>query len=103
MLEVNDARYNLGYYGGFFSHLPCRVGAHPALDAAVAAVTYSAPCLFKGESSSLALEKYGRALYMLRRSLQDGDGRADLGFETLYTIYLLWISEVIHPDTLGCE
>ncbi|PLB47679.1 hypothetical protein P170DRAFT_465282 [Aspergillus steynii IBT 23096] len=91
MLEVKDARYNLGYYGVFFAQLPCRVGVHPALDAAVAAVTHSAPCLFKQESSSLALEKYGRALYMLRLSLQDG--KVDLGVETLCAIYLLWISE----------
>ncbi|KAK1147859.1 hypothetical protein N8T08_000373 [Aspergillus melleus] len=91
MLEVKDARYNLGYYGPFFAHLPCRLGVHPALDAAVAAVTHSAPCLFKQESSSLALEKYGRALYMLRLSLHDG--AVDLAIETLCTIYLLWISE----------
>ncbi|KAI9036756.1 Zn(II)2Cys6 transcription factor domain-containing protein [Aspergillus affinis] len=92
MLEVKDARYNLGYYGPFFALLPCRLGVHPALDAAVAAVTHSAPCLFKQESSSLALEKYGRALYMLRLSLHDG--AVDLAIETLCTIYLLWISEV---------
>lgn len=91
-LEVKDPRFDLSCYGIFLPEVPKRLGSHPALDASASALISAYPCVYKQEPSREALAKYGRALRVLRLSLDVPDNNKIV--ETLCAIYFLLICQV---------
>ena len=91
-LEVKDPRFDLSYYGIFLPEVPKRLGCHPALDASASALVSAYPCVYKCQPSREALSKYGRALRVLRLSLNAPDNNKVI--ETLCAIYFLLICQV---------
>jgi hypothetical protein len=91
-LEVKDPRFDLSCYGIFLPEVPKRLGSHPALDASASALISAYPCVYKQPPSREALMKYGRALRILRLSLDVPDSSKIV--ETLCAIYFLLICQV---------
>jgi hypothetical protein len=91
-LEVKDPRFDLSCYGIFLPEVPKRLGSHPALDASASALVSAYPCVYKQQPSREALTAYGRALRVLRLSLDVPDSNKIV--ETLCAIYFLLICQV---------
>jgi hypothetical protein len=98
-LEVKDPRFDLSCYGIFLPEVPKRLGSHPALDASASALISAYPCVYRQQPSREALMKYGRALRVLRLSLDDPDSSKII--ETLCAIYFLLICQVRRSLTLS--
>ena len=91
-LEVKDPRFDLACYGIFLPDIPKRLGSHPALDASASALICAYPAVHGRLPSCDALVKYGRALHVLRSSLDNPDGERII--EVLCAIYFLLICQV---------
>lgn len=92
LLKVQDVRYDLSYYGLFFSQIPKYVGTSRALDASIGALVAVFPVLYTTEVSRDALVQYGNALKTLRATLQDPTESRTVG--TMCAIYLIMVCEV---------
>ncbi|KAA8568882.1 hypothetical protein EYC84_007861 [Monilinia fructicola] len=91
VLEVKDARYDLGVYGEFLKGIPRRLGTSAALDAAVRAVATSYSSIYSRGTSVEAFESYGRGLRALRVSLNDP--REASSANTICAFYLMMICQ----------
>jgi hypothetical protein len=91
-LNVKDPRFDLSCYGIFLPEVPKRLGSHPALDASASALMSAYPCVYNRQPSREALSKYGRALRVLRLSLDNPDSNKIV--DTLCAIYFLLICQV---------
>lgn len=91
-IGVKDPRFDLAAYGVFLPLLPQRFGTHPALDASASALICAYPAVYSGRPSYEALTKYGRALHVLRVSL-DAPTK-DRVVEVMCAIYFLLICQV---------
>ncbi|GAB1211365.1 hypothetical protein ATERTT37_000478 [Aspergillus terreus] len=98
LLKVQDVRYDLSYYGLFFSQIPKYVGTSRALDASIGALVAVFPVLYTTEVSRDALVQYGNALKTLRATLQDPTESRTVG--TMCAIYLIMVCEgwISTPD-----
>jgi hypothetical protein len=99
-LQVKDPRFDLSCYGIFLPEVPKRLGSHPALDASASALMSAYPCVYKRQPSPEALSKYGRALRVLRISLDNPDRNKIV--EMLCAIYFLLICQVCFFLTASC-
>lgn len=91
-LGVKDPRFDLACYGNFLPELPKRFGTHPALDASASALICAYPAVYNRKPSCEALTRYGKALHVLRLSLEKpGEEKV---VEVLCAIYFLLICQV---------
>jgi hypothetical protein len=99
-LEVKDPRFDLACYGTFLPEIPRRLGSHRALDASTSALICAYPAVYTRQPSYEALTKYGRALHVLRLSLDKPE--SDRIVEVLCAIYFLLICQVC-CSTANCS
>jgi hypothetical protein len=90
-LKMKDPRFNLASFGTFLPEIPGRLGSHRILDASASALISAYPSVFNRQPSHEALTKYGRALCVVRLSLDDP--KSDGIVETLCAIYFLFICQ----------
>ena len=99
-LQVKDPRFDLACYGAFLPDIPQRLGSHPALDASASALISAYPAVYSRQPSCDALTKYGRALHVLRLSLDNPEGGKVV--EVLCAIYFLLICQVRFSQGILC-
>jgi hypothetical protein len=73
--DVNDLRYDISVYGGYFKSIPRRLGSSRALDAATRAFVGAYPVFSTGQPSTEALNAYGAAISELREALNQPSER----------------------------
>lgn len=100
-MSIEDVRYSPLCYGGFLTELPRRLGTNDALDSAVRLFSRAVPGLYWVSRSGCvggaaeridSLVRYGQALKMLRKCLDDE--QTSTSIETLCAIYLIQICQV---------
>lgn len=89
---MKDPRFDLACYGTFLSELPKRLGTHDALDASASALICAYPAVYNRQPTCEALTKYGKALQVLRLSLETP--RSENVVEVLCAVYFLLICQV---------
>lgn len=89
---MKDPRFDLACYGPFLSELPKRFGTHKALDASASALICAYPAVYNRQPTCEALTKYGKALQVVRLSLETP--RSEKVVEDLCAVYFLLICQV---------
>ncbi|KAF9895140.1 hypothetical protein FE257_000042 [Aspergillus nanangensis] len=91
LLNVEDVRYDVSYYGPFLGQIPKYLGTNKALDSAVGALTHTFTALHTNQLSREAYTSFGKALKNLRTTLLDPEqGRS---VSTMCAIYLIMVCE----------
>ncbi|KAL4881181.1 hypothetical protein BJY04DRAFT_61326 [Aspergillus karnatakaensis] len=98
VLQVTDVRYDVTWYGPFLETLPRRIGASPALDAAIGALSSAVKAVRTRQNSSDAISKYVKGWQALRTCLSDPMQTQSIN--TVCAIYIMMITQswVGRPD-----